>query len=107
MMAYQSISVRVGNVDEQNMKVSQVGGEGEVGSSIQPMWRRREGKECLLPQLNPSFILTLGGELARHEWNKTTKRERRRGWQGEDHLTSCKRERCKKETSLHYINERK
>ena len=49
MMAYQSILVWVGNADEQIMKVSQVGGEGEVGSSIQPMWRRREGEECLLP----------------------------------------------------------
>ena len=45
MIAYQSISVRVGSVDEQNMKVSQVGGEGEVGGSIHPMWRRREGEE--------------------------------------------------------------
>ena len=91
MMAYQTISVSVGNIDEHNMKVSQVGGEGEVGSSIQPMWRRREGEECLLPQLNPGFILTLGGELTRHGWNKTTKRQGRRGWQGEDHHTSCKR----------------
>ena len=49
MMSYQSILVRVGNIDEQIMKVSQVGGEDEVGSLIQPMWRRREGEECLLP----------------------------------------------------------
>ena len=53
MMAYQTVSVSVGSVDEHNMKVSQVGGEGKVGSSIQPMWRRREGEECLLPHSTP------------------------------------------------------
>ena len=58
MMAYQPVSVRVGSVDEHNMKVSQVGGEGEVGGSIHPMWRRREGEEGLQPQLGPGFILT-------------------------------------------------
>ena len=56
MMAYQSISVRVGNVDEQIMKVSQVGGEGKVGGSIHPMWRR-EGEEesptSTRPRLHP------------------------------------------------------
>ena len=45
MMVYQSIFVRLGNIDEQSMKVSQVGGEGEVGGSIHPMWRRREEEE--------------------------------------------------------------
>ena len=57
MIAYQTISVRVGSIDEQNMKVSQVGGEGEVGGSIHPMWRRREGEEgsptSTRPQLHP------------------------------------------------------
>ena len=64
MIAYKTISVRVENIGEQNMKVSQVGGEGEVGSSIHPMWRRRKGEECLLPHLYLGFIFTLGGELA-------------------------------------------
>ena len=59
MMAYQTVSVSVGNVDEHNMKVSQMGGEGEVGGSINHMWRRREGEEGLQPQLGPGFILTL------------------------------------------------
>ena len=59
MMTYQTILVSVGNVDEHNMKVSQMGGEGEVGGSIHPMWRRREGEEGLQPQLSPGFILTL------------------------------------------------
>ena len=64
MIAYQPISVIVGSVGVQNAKVSQVGGEGEVGSSIHPMWRRRKGGERLLPHLYLGFILTLGGELA-------------------------------------------
>ena len=44
MIAYQTIFMRVGSVDEQIMKVSQVGGEGEVGGLIHPMWGR-EGEE--------------------------------------------------------------
>ena len=86
MIAYKTISVRVENIGEQNMKVSQVGGEGEVGSSIHPMRRRWKGEECLPPHHYLGFILTLGGVLACHEEKKTTKR--RRGWQGENHLTS-------------------
>ena len=54
MMAYQPVSVSVGSVEEHIVKVSQVGGEGEVGSSIQPMWRRREGEEYLLPHSTPA-----------------------------------------------------
>ena len=67
------------------MKVSQVGGEGEVGRSLHPMWRRRKGEECILPHHYLGFILTLGGELASHGGKGTTKRWR--GWQGEDHHT--------------------
>ena len=74
MIAYQTISVIIGSIGEHKMKVSQVGGEGEVGSSIHPMWRRRKGEECLLPHLYLGFILTLGGELACHGGKKTTKR---------------------------------
>ena len=43
MIAYQTVSVRVENIGEQNVKVSQMGGEGEDGRSMYPMWRRREG----------------------------------------------------------------
>ena len=45
MIAYQTISVRVENVGEQNVKVSQMGGEGEDGRSMCPMRRRREGDD--------------------------------------------------------------
>ena len=45
MIAYQTVSVRVENVGEQNVKVSQMGGEGKDGKSMCPMWRRREGDD--------------------------------------------------------------
>ena len=65
MISYQTISVRVENVGEQNMKVSQVGGEGEVGSSIHPMWRRCKGEECLPPHSTPTSSSPLeGSQLA-------------------------------------------
>jgi hypothetical protein len=45
MIAYQTVSVRVENVGEQNAKVSHKGGEGEDGKAMYPMWRRREGDD--------------------------------------------------------------
>ena len=45
MIAYQTILVRVENIGEQNVKVSQMGGEGKDGRSMHPMWRRREGDD--------------------------------------------------------------
>ena len=61
MIAYQAILVRVENVGEQNVKVSQVGGEGEVGSSIHPMWRRWIGEEYLPPHSTPDSSSPLEG----------------------------------------------
>ena len=93
MIAYQAISVIVENIGKQNVKVYQVGGEGEVGSSIHPMCRRRKVEDCHLHHLYTSFILTLGGELACHGGKKTTKG--RRGSQAENHLTSrTTKEKC-------------
>ena len=45
MIAYQTVSVKVENVGEQNVKVSPMGGEGEDGKAMYPMWRRREGDD--------------------------------------------------------------
>ena len=52
-----------------------------------------------------NFILTLEGELVAHGDGGTQQGRRRRGWQGEDHRTSCKiKERLQEVNliTLHY-----
>ena len=105
MIVYQTIWMRVGNVGEQNMKVSPVGGEGEVGSSIHPMWRRWKGEECLPPQSTPASSSPFGGVSL--PWGEENNQNKKRVARREPPHFKNKREMCIRETKLSYTTKAK